>query len=136
VLPLRQRRTSVPARFGFDLHGGGGGDDDEDDDDNPAVVSAGRTHRFARAASLYARDDRDDAGIEAHDWESVGSSHGTPSAGMGASLLTGAKPTPLGDEPVSAARLSLGNRLKKSLGEGRPGALRRKSGGVVGWKRS
>ena len=46
------------------------------------------------------------------------------------------KPAPWdGDEPISAARLSLGNRLKKSLGEsGRPGALRRKSGGVGVWK--
>ncbi|KAM7192376.1 WD repeat-containing protein [Rhypophila sp. PSN 637] len=40
------------------------------------------------------------------------------------------KPAPWdGDEPISAARLSLGNRLKKSLGEGgRPSAFRRKSG--------
>ncbi|KAK5662917.1 hypothetical protein OQA88_6329 [Cercophora sp. LCS_1] len=45
------------------------------------------------------------------------------------------KPPVKGDKPISAARLSLGNRLKKSLGEtGRPGALRRKSGGVAVWK--
>ncbi|KAM7186494.1 maintenance of telomere capping protein 5 [Naviculisporaceae sp. PSN 640] len=46
------------------------------------------------------------------------------------------KPAPWeGDEPISAARLSLGNRLKKSLGEsGRPSVLRRQSGGVSVWK--
>lgn len=123
---LRQRRTSVPARFGFD-----GVYDDEDDD---STVSAAR--KYGRAASLYGKDDDEKEGVDSQDWESVGSSQGIPSAGMsGASLLAGGKPVPHGDEPVSAARLSLGNRLKKSLGEGRPGALRRKSGGVPGWKR-
>ncbi|KAK1750277.1 hypothetical protein QBC47DRAFT_332243 [Echria macrotheca] len=49
--------------------------------------------------------------------------------------FSGGKPPPTGDEPISAARLSLGNRLKKSLAEpGRPGALRRKSGGIGVWK--
>ncbi|KAK4227537.1 hypothetical protein QBC38DRAFT_190743 [Podospora fimiseda] len=57
--------------------------------------------------------------------------------GMG---IGGGKPPIEGDEPVSAARLSLGNRLKKSLAAGADGAarpaspLRRKSGGVTMWK--
>jgi hypothetical protein len=126
ILPMRQRRTSVPARFSFN-----GAYDEEDDDSSQG-------HAHARAASLYGKDE-DDEGIEREDWESVASSHGIPSAGMSsaanASMLAGGKPAPYGDEPVSAARLSLGNRLKKSLGEGRPSALRRKSGGVPGWKR-
>lgn len=65
------------------------------------------------------------------DWESAPSSPGLAPAGG----YSGTKPPPTGDEPISAARLSLGNRLKKSLGEsGRPAALRRKSGGVGVWK--
>lgn len=139
---LRQRRTSVPARlFGFDDDGG------EDS-------ASSRRRKLGRAASLYGKEEEDDdndddderdrdEGVESQDWESVGSSSkGIPSAGMmssatttAASLLAGGKPPPHGDELVSAARLSLGNRLKKSLGEGRPAALRRKSGGVAGWKR-
>lgn len=122
---VRQRRTSVPARFSST------GEEEEGEE--------GGAH--AKAASLYAKDEEDE-GIEREDWESVASSghghHGIPTArpgaGGGGSGGSG-KPAPYGDEPVSAARLSLGNRLKKSLGEGRPGALRRKSGGVPGWKR-
>jgi len=97
--------------------------------------------------------DDDDNGIDREDWESVASSHGIPSVGNnnGApvggsggvsgnergsqSYMSGGKPPPYGDEPISAARLSLGNRLKKSLGDSsRPSALRRKSGGVNVWK--
>ncbi|KAJ9161652.1 Maintenance of telomere capping protein 5 [Coniochaeta hoffmannii] len=134
ALPFRQRRTSVPARFGLEAV------DDDDDDDGNTPSSSSNPRPYARAASLYAKDEDEGNGlsgdgIEREDWESVGSSRGIPSAGMNALLAGGGKPAPHGDEPVSAARLSLGNRLKKSLGEGRPGALRRKSGGVAGWKR-
>ncbi|KAB5560212.1 WD repeat-containing protein [Coniochaeta sp. 2T2.1] len=138
-LPLRQRRTSVPARFSLSSTY-----DEEEDDESSASRTQQHHHQHARAARLYSKDEDDDGGVEREDWESVGSSKGIPSAGIGSgvgggshtSLLGGGKPAPYGDEPVSAARLSLGNRLKKSLGEGRPGALRRKSGGVAGWKRT
>jgi WD40 repeat protein len=116
--PARARRTSVPARFM-------GLDRDSD------ILDEGH-----RAASLYGGDD--DKEMEREDWESVASSQeivaqqGGDSVGK---IALGGKPAIQGDEPVSAARLSLGNRLKKSLAE-RPGALRRKSGGVPGWKRT
>jgi hypothetical protein len=122
----RARRTSVPARLGVGYEGDAGAGEEVD--------------KGHRAASLYGKDEQDDKnggneeGIDREDWESVASSHGIPSAGMQSS--GSGKPAVYGDQPVSAARLSLGNRLKKSLGEGRPGALRRKSGGVGGWKRS
>ena len=53
-------------------------------------------------------------------------------------LLAGVKPPVRGEEPVSAAQLSLGKRLKLSLEEssGRPGVLRRNSGGLAMWKSS
>jgi hypothetical protein len=115
----RARRTSVPARLmSFD------------NDSNEGFT--------ARAASLYGGGDEDDGRGE--EWESVASSHEihAQQGGNGARGIMyglGGKPAIQGDEPVSAARLSLGNRLKKSLAE-RPAVLRRKSGGVPGWKRS
>jgi hypothetical protein len=115
----RARRISVPARLmSFD---------NESDE--------GFT---TRAASLYGVDEDDERGGE--EWESVASSHEihAQQGGNGAKggmYELGTKPAIQGDEPVSAARLSLGNRLKKSLAE-RPAVLRRKSGGVPGWKRT
>ncbi|KAK3991189.1 hypothetical protein QBC44DRAFT_323747 [Cladorrhinum sp. PSN332] len=110
----------------------------------------------------------DDDGINKEDWESIVTSRDIPSVtitgagssgsssnassvasgvvagffqgGMGMGIGMGVKPPVEGDEPISAARLSLGNRLKKSLagadGSARPGGgpLRRKSGGVTIWK--
>ncbi|KAH6855083.1 hypothetical protein B0I37DRAFT_423167 [Chaetomium sp. MPI-CAGE-AT-0009] len=50
-------------------------------------------------------------------------------------LLAGVKPPPRGEEPISAAQLSLGKRLKKQLEDsGRPGVPRRNSGGLAMWK--
>ncbi|EGS22852.1 uncharacterized protein CTHT_0013280 [Thermochaetoides thermophila DSM 1495] len=46
---------------------------------------------------------------------SASSSHHSPSLATSALLLAGIKPPPTGDEPVSAAQLSLGKRLKRSL---------------------
>ncbi|KAK4162456.1 hypothetical protein QBC43DRAFT_301960 [Cladorrhinum sp. PSN259] len=97
--------------------------------------------------------DHDNDGIDREDWESIvtsrdipsvtitgtgssGSSNASSASGVVGFFQTGMKPPVEGDEPISAARLSLGNRLKKSLGESaRPGGpLRRKSGGVTMWK--
>jgi hypothetical protein len=50
-------------------------------------------------------------------------------------LLSGVKPPPRGQEPISAAQLSLGKRLKESSA-GRPGVARRNSGGLAMWKSS
>jgi hypothetical protein len=47
------------------------------------------------------------------------------------------KPPVRGEEPISAAQLSLGKRLKKQLEDaGRPGVPRRNSGGLAMWKTS
>lgn len=96
--------------------------------------------------------EQENDGIAREDWESIVTSRDIPSVTItGASgssgssnasasaagfFQAGIKPPVEGHEPVSAARLSLGNRLKKSLGEStRPGGpLRRKSGGVAMWK--
>jgi hypothetical protein len=52
-------------------------------------------------------------------------------------LLAGVKPPVRGEEPISAAQLSLGKRLKKQLEDsGRPGVPRRNSGGLAMWKTS
>jgi len=70
---------------------------------------------------------------EAREGEDVDSAYA--SQGSTSWDFVGGKPPPTGDEPISAARLSLGNRLKKSLGEsGRPSMARRKSGGAGVWK--
>ncbi|KAK3394261.1 hypothetical protein B0H63DRAFT_426202 [Podospora didyma] len=91
---------------------------------------SGRGSSAERRQRRGANGDNDNT-IDREDWESVASSQGIPT------ITLGGKPPPRGDEPISAARLSLGNRLKKSLGEsGRPSALRRKSGGVPMWKTS
>ena len=91
----RARRRSVPARIFYS--------DDEDDE------KAGR-------ASLYGGDE--DAKDE---WESV-ASHSA--VGKLSAAKAGGQPSPLSAGHLSAARISLGNRL-------RPAALRRKSGGLM-----
>ncbi|KAL2127106.1 hypothetical protein VTI74DRAFT_11321 [Chaetomium olivicolor] len=56
-------------------------------------------------------------------------------ATLAGGLLAGVKPPVRGEEPISAAQLSLGKRLKKQLEEsGRPGVPRRNSGGLAMWK--
>ncbi|KAL2180905.1 uncharacterized protein P884DRAFT_191538 [Thermothelomyces heterothallicus CBS 202.75] len=79
----------------------------------------------------------------AMDRESAASSPGpgtVPSgtvSGVAGGLLAGVKPPPRGEEPISAAQLSLGKRLKKQLEEsGRPGVPRRNTGGLAMWKTS
>ena len=129
---LRMRRTSVPARLGT-YHA-----DDEDEDgeytgDLDRRAGGGR-NSMNRARVGEGRNEPRYDSADIDDWESVTSSLGIPSVGTAAA---GDKPSPHGDEPVSAARLSLGHRLKKSLGESaRPSVLRRGSGGVATWKRS
>jgi hypothetical protein len=59
--------------------------------------------------------------------------------GMAGGLLAGVKPPPRGEEPISAAQLSLGKRLKRQLEleeSGRPGVARRNSGGLAMWSKS
>lgn len=61
---------------------------------------------------------------------------GVPSVtvtGVSGGLLSGVKPPVRGEEPISAAQLSLGKRLKESS---RPGVPRRHSGGLAMWKSS
>jgi hypothetical protein len=133
----RPRRTSVPAK----LSGMGEGDDDIADGYLHLNLRGRRNRKGGNgtsSASLYGGDD-DVPGREDSDWESIGSSHhsGATMSSATAFLLPGIKPPPVGDEPVSAARLSLNNRLKKSLAEtSRPSAVRRKSGGVASWKKT
>jgi len=120
---LRPRRRSVPANLGTYAES----DSEMTDEGDGVVVSSGAASNGAGGG--------DDYDIDREDWESVASSKGIPSVNAGGGELSaGYKPSPWGgNEPISAARLSLGNRLKKSLAEsGRPSALRRKSGGV--WK--
>ncbi|KAK3330889.1 hypothetical protein B0H66DRAFT_490735 [Apodospora peruviana] len=118
--------TSPPFVSGHDHH-----DDDNDwesvasSQGIPSMHHAGGGSAAAAAAAAAASS----SGVSLSS-SRVGKGAGT---GFGSTL----KPPPWGgDEPISAARLSLGNRLKKSLGEsaGRPSASRRKSGGVGVWK--
>lgn len=61
----------------------------------------------------------------------------TGAATTAGGLLAGVKPPVRGEEPISAAQLSLGKRLKKQLEDaGRPGVPRRNSGGLAMWKTS
>ena len=100
-LPARARRRSVPARIAhLDLNGEG----DE--------------QGGGSRASLYGGDDDT---RDKDDWESV-ASHSA--AGRTLATRAGGPPSPLAGGHLSAARISLGNRL-------RPSALRRKSGGVM-----
>ncbi|KAK0655935.1 hypothetical protein B0T16DRAFT_451560 [Cercophora newfieldiana] len=119
----KQRRRSVPA----DLTKFGGGFDDVRSSSSSNVKVGG----IKRTNTARSRE-----GADKENWESVVQGGGASSSSAAGLEFGGfSKPPPKGDEPVSAARLSLGNRLKKSLGEsGRPGALRRKSGGVAVWK--
>ncbi|KAL1853136.1 hypothetical protein VTK73DRAFT_9081 [Phialemonium thermophilum] len=138
----RARRTSVPARIGAYFHLSRADEDGDSYDETRSLrgVQGGRHRAESRAHGGGDRDADEEstagtAGSGREDWESVSSSQGIPSL----STLFGGKPAPVGQEPVSAARLSLGNRLKKPLGGGeaaRPASLRRKSGGVAAWKKS
>jgi WD repeat-containing protein 59 len=93
-------------------------------------IRRGHAHGKGLARSLGARDTLDDSDEERDekgDWESLASSTGTPSRTLGTI--------------VSPAKLSLGNRLKKSAGNwSRASSLRRPHGGsggsAGGWKRS
>ncbi|KAK4042160.1 hypothetical protein C8A01DRAFT_33792 [Parachaetomium inaequale] len=106
-------------------------------------TGAGGGGRMGGASRRRGHDDND---IDRTDRESVASSShttqqgGIPSVtvtGVAGGLLAGVKPPPRGEEPISAAQLSLGKRLKKQLEEsGRPGVPRRNSGGLAMWKSS
>lgn len=101
----RLRRRSVPGNLR-----------PYEEDDEDAVGGSSR-------GSLHGGDDDE---MDKEDWESVASMP------TGSAMISHAKPSPLGPGTLSAARLSIGNRLKKSLGEGgRPSALRRQSGGIL-----
>lgn len=140
----RARRTSVPARLG--PHVSLSENDEYEESPTHAHGHAHGHSRFhlhrpgnkltssARVAGSSLVPDDDEADREG--WESVATSQGIPSAsgsGFGRD-----KPAPHGLEPLSAARMSLGHRLKKSLGESaRPSALKRQqSGGVTTWRKS
>jgi hypothetical protein len=96
-------------------------------------------HGGGRASGGRRRGAQDDSDVDRTDAESVASSSqglllGT-GTGSASGLLAGVKPPPRGVQPISAAQLSLGKRLKKQLEEsGRPGASRRNSGGLAMWK--
>jgi hypothetical protein len=105
------RRRSVPARFGPKAHL-----IEEDDED------------------LY--DDGQEDGGEKEDWQSVPSSHEIPPHSR--SRLSD-KLQLRADGPVSAARISLGNRLRKATGRdlsARSSTGRTKSIGVAPWKKN
>ncbi|KAK8073805.1 hypothetical protein PG994_004704 [Apiospora phragmitis] len=86
----------------------------EDLDNNASAITAGGRGRHKRANS-----------IDKNDWESVASGSQLPAAdGQGKPLLNvDSQPT------LSAARISLGNRLRKSAGQwGSSASLRKKAG--------
>ncbi|KAL2023538.1 hypothetical protein VTK56DRAFT_2146 [Thermocarpiscus australiensis] len=140
--------------------GGGGGTDTEGLDGPSGGGTTGRASastRLGRASTAAGGGSRGAGGSSggrgyvgsgrAHDdsdvvdgaggRESAGQRMAVAFAGMAGGLLAGVKPPPRGDEPVSAAQLSLGKRLKRSLEEaGRPGMPRRNSGGLAMWKSS
>ena len=131
----RQRRRSVPAKLAT------GSQQLLEDGEVPeanqtlGLISGSRRRnpayygRHLSQARVGGDEERD---VDKDDWESVGSAHEIPSASSGG--ISG-KPPPYGDEPVSAAQLSLGNRLKKSLHQsGRPRPPRQNSGGIATWK--
>ena len=137
----RSRRKSAPAdatkfhalRRMTDSPGGGGGGTTTGSEatDTLSVRSGGR-------GSHHRRRGHDDSELDratTTDRESVASSSGYVPSGGVAGLLAGVKPPVRGGEPISAAQLSLGKRLKKQLEEsGRPGVPRRNSGGLAMWK--
>ncbi|KAK3298376.1 uncharacterized protein B0H64DRAFT_73624 [Chaetomium fimeti] len=114
--------------------------------------------RMGGSGPTARRRGHDDSAIDRTDRESVASpgpqhqqhhqqqqqqqqqQQGIPSVtvtGVAGGLLAGVKPPPRGEEPISAAQLSLGKRLKKQLEDaGRPGVPRRNSGGLAMWKTS
>ncbi|KAH6628515.1 hypothetical protein F5144DRAFT_311435 [Chaetomium tenue] len=106
--------------------------------------AVGRIGATAAAAAARRRG-HDDSVIDRTDRESMASpgpqqqGEGIPSVALtgAGGLLAGVKPPPRGEEPISAAQLSLGKRLKKQLEDsGRPGVPRRNSGGLAMWKTS
>ncbi len=102
-------------------------------------LAEGVTVRHGGRVNGGRRRGHDDSDVDRTDAESVASSSQGLMLGMGTSgasgLLAGVKPPPRGGQPISAAQLSLGKRLKKQLEEsGRPGAPRRNSGGLAMWK--
>ncbi|KAK4145699.1 uncharacterized protein C8A04DRAFT_10407 [Dichotomopilus funicola] len=83
------------------------------------------------------RSDRDGVAVSSSGLSGGRVTPGSTVVGGGAAggLLAGVKPPVRGEEPVSAAQLSLGKRLKKQLEEsGRPGVRRQNSGGLAMWK--
>ncbi|KAK4192739.1 maintenance of telomere capping protein 5 [Podospora australis] len=144
---VRSRRKSAPIDLGkFQAQAGLAG---VASDDEGYHVSGGAGMGKRKMTTTYALD-VDDDGIEREDWLNIvtereipsvtitGTAASSSSNGSSASagFLNGRKPPVRGDEPISAARLSLGNRLKKQLTESaRPGAPpRRRSGGVAMWR--
>lgn len=148
----RSRRKSAPAdaakfhilRRMTESPGAGAGSEGYGSTETAGV--AARHHGSVRsAAGGGRRRGQDDSDIDRTDREGAAgaassSSQGIPSVtitGVAAGLLAGVKPPPRGEEPISAAQLSLGKRLKKQLEEsGRPGVPRRNSGGLAMWKSS
>jgi hypothetical protein len=88
-----------------------------------------------RAGRRRGQDDSDiESGADRRSGQGIPSVTVTSVAG---GLLAGVKPPVRGEEPISAAQLSLGKRLKKQLEDsGRPGVPRRNSGGLAMWKTS
>jgi hypothetical protein len=145
---MRLRRKSVPASVhaGSSSSGGGFGKyagyvDEFENEEGWGVSSMVRwgARSFRRGSS--SRNSRDV--MDGDEWETVGSGSGIPymsgalgTGGGGGGGGSSSKPAPRGNEPISAARLSLGTRLRKSLvgDSSRPGAPRRKSGGVGLWR--
>lgn len=107
-LATRLRRRSAPAPFSFNV--------EDTDDDTSGQETTPPLHPSGGGEE------------ELEDASSVASVPWSVSAGGGGAAP--ARPSPLGPG-VSPARLSLGNRLK-SLEARRPGAVRRRSGGVHG----
>jgi hypothetical protein len=114
----RLRTRSIPA--GLHLKNPGDEDGDgQEEDGTPGSRSSVSTYGGA--------DDVEH--LDKEDWESV------VSVPAGSASAVQGKPSPLGPGAVSAARLSLGNRLKKSLAEGgRPVAAGRRPGPGSGRK--
>ncbi|KAK4239327.1 hypothetical protein C8A03DRAFT_32583 [Achaetomium macrosporum] len=106
-----------------------------------ASLSTARPSGTRMGSSSSRRRGQDDGDIDSRTEResSVASSghHGIPFVTAAGGLLAGVKPPPRGEEPISAAQLSLGKRLKKQLEEsGRPGVARRNSGGLAMWSKS
>ncbi|CAN8100720.1 unnamed protein product [Discula destructiva] len=113
-LATRLRRRSAPAPFSLMV--------EDADESGDSSVSPGR---IVFQQSIGKDDDAEDAGSDV-------SAHST-NASSAAGGAVPARPSPLGPgSAMSAARVSLGNRLK-SVEAKRPSSLRRKSGGNGVW---